>query len=299
MRSVRALLTVLWLPALLVACSACGGSTRATARDVDVTSDAAQPVDRSVFAPGACVAFAPTGPVRHLTVFLDAGHGGRDPGAVGSTESGRRVYEADQTLSVELDTMALLRAGGFRVVVSRTRDSSVLRLGPGEVSGGVLTATGAHADVAARDMCANDAHANVLVGIYFNGGAPSSAGALTAYDAVRPFAAQNHSLARFLQRDVLAAMNAQGWRIPDDRVKEDVGLGSAVNSKALAYGHLMLIGPASPGYFSTPSRMPGALIEPLFVTDPFEATIAANHHGQEVIARAIAKAIEHYFAPGS
>jgi N-acetylmuramoyl-L-alanine amidase len=41
--------------------------------------------------------------------------------------------------------------------------------------------------------------------------------------------------------------------------------------------------------------MPGALIEPLFVTDPFEASIAASVHGEQVIARAMAEAIRAYF----
>jgi N-acetylmuramoyl-L-alanine amidase len=45
-------------------------------------------IDPAYFSPGACVAFAPTMGNRHLTVFLDAGHGGLDPGAVGITESG-------------------------------------------------------------------------------------------------------------------------------------------------------------------------------------------------------------------
>lgn len=77
-------------------------------------------IDPAYFSPGACVAFPPTMGNRHLTVFLDAGHGGLDPGAVGVTESGRVIYEADQTLPVVLDTMTILRRAGFRVVVSCT-----------------------------------------------------------------------------------------------------------------------------------------------------------------------------------
>lgn len=256
-------------------------------------------IDPSVFSPGACVSFAPLGPARDETVFLDAGHGGLDPGAVGTTESGQTIYEARGTLAVELDTMAILRRDGFAVVVSRTRDSSVTRLGPGDTSGNALTVQGAHADVLARVTCANDAHADVLVGIYFNSGTPGNAGSVTGYDSVRPFATENLRLARLLQTDVLAAMNAKGWDIPDAGVHSDVGLGSALSTMALAYGHLILLGPAYPGYVPSPSRMPGALIEPLFITDPFEGSIAASADGQRVIADGLAKGIEQYFERGS
>jgi N-acetylmuramoyl-L-alanine amidase len=57
----------------------------------------------------------------------------------------------------------------------------------------------------------------------------------------------------------------------------------------------MLLGPAKSGYFSTPSTMPGALTEPLFITDPFEGSIAASSNGQQVIAAGLARAIEQYF----
>ena len=146
----RPLRAVRWIAGLSLACAACGaGHARAVrhmaaayvavthvavtrpepVRPVLFTSSAGQPLEPSGFSRGACLAFSPTAPARHQTVFLDAGHGGRDPGAVGSTQSGRTIYEAGETLAVELDTLALLRAAGFRVVVSRTRDSSVLRLG--------------------------------------------------------------------------------------------------------------------------------------------------------------------------
>ncbi len=298
---------LVWLLSVLLACAGCGATTagaahRSTAHtpprgQAMVHRVAAHAVDAAAFAPGACVAFPPTVGDRHLTVFLDAGHGGLDPGAVGRTASGRTIFEANETLAVELDTLGVLREQGFTVVVSRTRNSLVVRPGPGDRSGAVLTARGSHADVLARDACANDAHANVLVGIYFNAGARSNAGCLTAYDALRPFVGSNLRLARLVESDVLAAMNAQGWRIPNDGVTSDVGLGSTVSAQGLAYGHLSLLGPAKAGYVSTPSRMPGALIEPLFITDPFEGSIAASVRGQNVIADGLAKAIEQYFTP--
>jgi N-acetylmuramoyl-L-alanine amidase len=255
-----------------------------------------QPVDPALFSRGACAALAPTSGNRHQTVFLDAGHGGPDPGGVGVTESGAGISEAPVNLRIELDTADLLRARGYRVVVSRTRPTAVVRLTPAMRSGKLLSAAGVHADVAARDRCANLGRANVLIGIYMNSGAAGEAGCLTDYDAVRPFAAQNRDLATLLQHDVLAAMNARGWDIPDGGTRTDTGMGSFITSADLAYGHLMLLGPAKAGYFSTPSAMPGALIEPVFLTDPFEASIAASARGQHVIAAGIATAVGQYFS---
>ena len=120
-----------------------------------------------------------------------------------------------------------------------------------------------------------------------------------------PFAAESLRLAELVQADVLASMNTQGWGIPDDGTVPDTTLGSVAPAgsdsglagEALAYDHLLLLGPAEPGYLDTPSDMPGALIEPLYLTDPFEGSIADDAAGQQAIASGLAQAVEQYFAP--
>jgi len=302
-RQLRALAILACLGLIVVGVSGGGGGRRPRRAPLAdpvraVASTAGVALDPSYFAPGACMAFPPTRGDRNETVFLDAGHGGIDPGAVGTTESGKTIMESEINLPIELDTMAILRAQGFRVVVSRTRQTTVIRLRPGMTDGNLLTRLGSHDDVAARAICANLGHADILIGIYMDAGAsPSNAGCVTGYDAVRRFAAANLRLADLVQRDVLDAMDAKGWDIPDEGVLPDTGLGSSLSARSTAYGHLMLLGPAEAGYFTTPSEMPGALIEPLFLTDPFEGSIAASTEGQEVIAHGLAEAVDQYFQP--
>jgi N-acetylmuramoyl-L-alanine amidase len=256
-------------------------------------------LDPAAFAAGSCVAFVPTHGDRHLTVFLDAGHGGPDPGGQGSTLAGRAIDERSLTLPVVLDTTALLRADGFRVVDSRTTDGPVVRTIPTDLHGLLFSLSGKHRDTAARAQCADLAGASALVSVHFNIGATrSNAGTETTYDAVRPFAPRSLALANLLQADLVAGLHAvPGWNVPDDGVVTDSQMGNALSSQGAAYGHLLLLGPASAPYFTTPSVMPGALTEPLFLTDPFEGTVAASIRGQQVIAAAIAKAVTTFLAP--
>ena len=286
-----------------------GGEVKQLANDVVHLNDPSSqgtPLDPSAFASGACVAFPPTNGDNGKTVFLDAGHGGIDPGGVGTTESGQTVYESTVNLAIELDAMTLLRADGYRVVVSRTENTTVVKLDPADTDGQLLSLQGSHDDVVARDQCANLAKADALIGIYMDaGGTAQDAGSVTLYDTDRTFSQENATLAGLLQTDVLGAMNAQGWQIPNDGSLPDGGFGSSVGdpvdgglaAEAAAYNHLLLIGPAMSGYFSTPSQMPGAVIEPLYLTDPFEGSIAVDSADQKVIAHGITTAVEQFLIP--
>ncbi len=64
----------------------------------------------------------PDDPARPLVV-IDAGHGGRDPGAIGTDPQGRKISEKDITLAIAVALRdELVRAGGIRVALTRDDD---------------------------------------------------------------------------------------------------------------------------------------------------------------------------------
>jgi N-acetylmuramoyl-L-alanine amidase len=239
---------------------------------------------------GACMSFAPSGRGSNRTVFIDPGHGGFDPGVVG-TAGGQQVLEKDVTLAVGTRLAALLRGDGYRVVMSRTQDSSVTKLSSDDSVTGALTAAAEHRDLVTRAACANASSAAALVSIHFDGfDDPSVAGTESFYDAARPFAAQNKRLATELQAALVAALGT-----PDRGVwTDDQMVGPALTATGSMYGHLIELGPPEPGWVDNPSQMPGALVEPLFLTNSAEASLAASSSGQQRVAVALKTGLEKY-----
>ena len=94
--------------------------------------------------------------VINKVVYLDAGHGGYDPGA---TYFGQ--YEKNLTLAVQKRVKAKLEAAGYTVVTSRNTDTSV--------------------ELLERSASANKSKADIFVSLHFNAGAQSANGVEAYY----------------------------------------------------------------------------------------------------------------------
>jgi N-acetylmuramoyl-L-alanine amidase len=249
-----------------------------------------------------CLAYPPTQGNRHQTVFVDPGHGGADSGTSGVTSTGRTVYEKDLTVATGLDLLPLLRGQGYRVVMSRVDDRLLVPLNATTIDDGSLTVVGEHDDGVERIACANAAQASVLVAIHFDAFSdPTVGGAETLYDSARSFGAANLRLGELVQQALITQFAAAGWKDVPDRGVTDDGLAGtpAITAEGATYGHVLELGPAAPSWLAQPSTMPGVFVEPLFLSEPAEADIAASVKGQQAIAHALADSIDAFLAPAA
>ena len=171
-------------------------------------------------------------------VCLDAGHGGKDPGATGPTN----VLEKDINLSVAKLTAAFLKES-ISVILTREEDVAV-----------TLTE---------RSRLANENKADILVSIHCNAYTNQETHGVETY--CYKMGGQGEVLARFIQKNLVTATG-----LTDRGVKE----------KNL---HIL-----------RETRMPSALAELAFLTNPAEEALLKNKGFQEKCAMAIAKGIREY-----
>ena len=110
------------------------------------------------------------------TVVVDAGHGGFDRGGV----PGQRVAEKDKTLDVALRLAAVLRASGYRVVLTRSGDYFVT--------------------LGQRVAIANSQSNAIFVSVHFNCASRSGANGIETYY----YRGDSSSLAASIHRNVVA-----------------------------------------------------------------------------------------------
>jgi N-acetylmuramoyl-L-alanine amidase len=231
-----------------------------------------------------------------VLAFIDAGHGGVDVGTQGTGPEGQTVYEKTVSLAVATRVTQILRQDGISAILSRS-DDSLPESTPADFTpdGHLLTPEGVLRDLQRRVDRANASGAIVLLSIHLNAFTdPAVGGSETFYDADRTFSEDDRRFATLVQSSVVSALRDTGYADLDRGVTDDTSLESdGFGTLGVPYRHLILLGPAVPGKLR-PSQMPGALSEPLFLSNPIEAALAIQPDTQQLLAKAYASAIEQF-----
>jgi N-acetylmuramoyl-L-alanine amidase len=213
-------------------------------------------------------------------VVVDAGHGGKDTGAVGP----RGVREKDLTLAIARRVAARLKALGFQVVMTRHSDIYV------SLDERTRIANDARADLFVSIHC-NAARRRKLEGVEtwtLNVSSDRYAARLAAFEnaeadrsvsdlrliladlATKANASDARDLAQSVQSSVVRTLRSRVGRVRDHGVKQ-----------ALFY---VLLG----------TRMPSILVETGFISNPKEEARLRSAKFQEGTAEAIARGVKDY-----
>ncbi len=231
---------------------------------------------------------APT--TRPAVVALDPGHGGIDYGARCFSVDGEYLLsEKDVTLPIAQKLQALLEADGYEVVMVRDDDYG-LNDDWDEINGdGILDLAD---EMQARVDLINEANVDLILSIHGNAYenpdgsvATNVSGSTTYYCADREFGEQNRTFADLVHEYVLDGFASIDYDIVD--------FGSLEDYDTLG-GYLILLGPQT-DRIVRPSNAPGALDEPLFMTNPVEGLMMGEPEVQQMLAEAYFEAIKAYF----
>ncbi len=121
-----------------------------------------------------------------LTIVLDAGHGGVDPGSVGRKT---KVTESELNLKITLKLSEYLKAGGFNVVLTRTNADGLY---------GVYSKDYKKRDMLARKEKIVEVNADLVISIHMNSFTNSAyRGAQVFYNSNNP---ESESIASSVQQ---------------------------------------------------------------------------------------------------
>jgi N-acetylmuramoyl-L-alanine amidase len=224
-------------------------------------------------------------PFAGRVVCLDPGHGGADLGNVLVEDDRIVLREKDFTLAHALELGRRLEAQGVTVVLTRTTDTEANPTNADVNGDGEVAAPGGEAksdqldDLQARVLACNQAGAELLVSIHYNGAENEFLeGYEVWYNDDRPFSDLSARFASIMHEELGAAYAAAGY----DAFDKGIGIEDHA-----------VTGPARPGKL-TPSEMPGAVVEGLFLSNAEDAAFIQTPAATEAIVGAYEKAIERY-----
>ena len=243
--------------------------------------------------------------VRPPVVCLDPGHGGEDRGFSRFSDSSiPAMEEAMLVLEHAWDLEARLLQRGYTVVMTRETDTAVNVDGK-DVNGDGRTA--AHDaprsnrnqtldELQARINLCNDAEADLLVSMHVNGystGRPR--GFETWFTRERNFGDRNAVFATLAYAHLKEQLARIGYSLPAEEERGVLPDTTAdVQMEYSLFQHFIMTGPEVPGVI-TASKMPGAIVEALFVSNDGDAVVLSSPEGRDAIVTAYVNAIVEFF----
>ncbi|HYC06939.1 MAG TPA: N-acetylmuramoyl-L-alanine amidase [Candidatus Binatia bacterium] len=210
-----------------------------------------------------------------ITVAIDPGHGGPDPGAVRPG-----LMEKTANLDTALRLRAMLLGAGVRVVMTRTTDR---RVNTGNVDWTLDGKVAYRDELASRIEVANRARADVFMVLHNNGTPPGVRATETWYDDTRTFSATNKMLATQVQSQLIAYLRTRRtstWA-PRDR-------GIHVNN-------FYVLRQWKVHFDERPSLMPGILGESLAMGNLQERRVLESGPGRQAIAEGYYEGLVRFF----
>lgn len=215
-------------------------------------------------------------------IILDAGHGGRDPGALG--RGGLR--EKDVVLDISKRLARILKEAGYEVVLTRKDDTFI--------------------PLAGRSSIANDAGADIFISIHANANRVRGLSGFEVYYVSQEVNDVDRALVTAENTDLepngaaIAAesldLKATVWdMIYTSNRAESMDLARYLCSNARASLSTHIIGiKGAPFHVLRNTRMPSVLVEVGFVSNSKEEKMLKNGFYRQEIAEAVAQGIKEY-----
>jgi len=242
-------------------------------------------VKKGYSAPSKVVAKTPQRLDRNKVIVIDAGHGGKDPGAVGY----KRYREKVVVLQIALELRKILKSRGYKVHMTRDRDKFV--------------------KLSNRTKYANRKKADIFISIHANAVPKKSAKRVHGIEVY--FLAKSRSSRA---KKVAAKENSADLSDMDFYGKES--LLNTLNSHNIVAANKLAIDlqratlgslrkhyqdvkglgvREGPFWVLVGAQMPAVLVEVGFITNPTEAKRLVNRHYQKKMALGLANGVERYF----
>jgi N-acetylmuramoyl-L-alanine amidase len=151
-------------------------------------------------------------------------------------------------------------------------------------------------ELQARINICNAAQADLLVSMHLNGYSTSQLrGYETWFTRERPFGERNAIFATLAYAHLKEKLGTIGYVLPADEERGVLPDTTADVEKEYAlFEHFIITGPEVPGVV-TPSAMPGAIVEPLFLSNDGDVAVLTSAEGENAIVTAYENAIVEYF----